>query len=253
MKNYKAFIVEGEEREVKIVENLKTNFFDETALIITLPAGQNIYMLWKKMKADEFETDIIEVLRESNEKIRKFLKEIERDNISEVFLFFDYDAHQKNLSKEDKDDVIERMLCSFNNETENGKLYISYPMVEALRDFDGKNQEDRKDWFYKISDYSEYRKFSARRGHNTDIRKYSLEIWNVLIKEFIEKISFLCGIERLISHKEYKGRVTPIFIYKKEKKFKDKVLILSAFPEFLLDYFTEKFWDKCLSTEKNEK
>lgn len=28
------------------------------------------------------------------------------------------------------------MLVSFDNETENGKLYISYPMVEALRDFE---------------------------------------------------------------------------------------------------------------------
>jgi len=27
-------------------------------------AGQNIYMLWKKLKEDDFETDLIEVLRE---------------------------------------------------------------------------------------------------------------------------------------------------------------------------------------------
>ena len=108
-KDYKAFIVEGEARE-------------------------NIYMLWKKLKADDFDTDIIEVLRESNKKIREQLEGLSRDDFSEVFLFFDYDAHQTNLGKSDDGDVINHMLESFDNETENGKLYISYPMVEALRE-----------------------------------------------------------------------------------------------------------------------
>ena len=54
-------------------------------------------MLWKKLKADDFDTDIIEVLRESNKKIREQLEGLSRDDFSEVFLFFDYDAHQTNL------------------------------------------------------------------------------------------------------------------------------------------------------------
>ena len=66
-KDYKAFIVEGEAREPQIIENLSRIFFrQENVKIITLPACENIYMLWKKLKADEFDTDIIEVLRESN-------------------------------------------------------------------------------------------------------------------------------------------------------------------------------------------
>ena len=249
--NYKVFIVEGEEREVRIIKNLKANFFKNgESLIITLPAGQNIYMLWKKMKKDEFETDIIEVLRESDSKIRKDLEEIRRDDISEVFLFFDHDAHQTNLSKKDEGDVIDMMLHSFDNETENGKLYISYPMVEALRDFDGEEVINRENWFYNISDYSRYRKFSARRNRNIDFRKYSEETWSLLIKEFIEKISFLYNTKGIIDYKEYRDNIDPIIIYKTEKTFGDKVLILSAFPEFLLDYFPEDFWNKCLKIEK---
>lgn len=40
------------------------------------------------------------------------------------------------MGKSDDGDVINQMLESFDNETENGKLYISYPMVEALKDFE---------------------------------------------------------------------------------------------------------------------
>ena len=58
-----------------------------------------------------------------------------RDDFSEVYLLFDYDTHQTNLGRKDDVDAVAQMLESFDNETENGKLYISYPMVEALRDY----------------------------------------------------------------------------------------------------------------------
>ena len=44
---------------------------------------------------------------------------LSRDDFSEVFLFLDYDAHQTNLGKSDDVDVINQMLESFDNETEN--------------------------------------------------------------------------------------------------------------------------------------
>ena len=110
-KDYKAFIVEGEAREPQVIDNISKVFFKHGNFkIITLPAGENIYMLWKKLKADDFDTDIIEVLRESNKKIREQLEGLSRDDFSEVFLFFDYDAHQTNLGKSDDGDVITRCL-----------------------------------------------------------------------------------------------------------------------------------------------
>ena len=136
-KDYKVFIVEGKAREPLIIDNILKVFFKQVKFkIITLPAGQNIYMLWKKLKEDDFDTDIIEVLREENEELKEQLAGLQRDDFSEIYLFFDYDGHQKNLGEFDSKDAIEQMLISFDNETENGKLYISYPMVEALRDFE---------------------------------------------------------------------------------------------------------------------
>ena len=97
-RDYKAFIVEGEAREPQIIDNISKVFFSHGNFkIITLPAGENIYMLWKKLKADDFDTDIIEVLRESNNDISKQLDGLSRDDFSEVCLFFDYDMHQTNL------------------------------------------------------------------------------------------------------------------------------------------------------------
>lgn len=132
-RDYKAFIVEGQAREPLIIDNISKVFFSHGNFkIITLPAGQNIYMLWKKLKEDDFNTDIIEVLREERKELAEQLVGLGRDDFSEVYLFFDYDGHQNNLGTADDGDVIEQMLKSFDNETESGKLYISYPMVELV-------------------------------------------------------------------------------------------------------------------------
>jgi len=55
----------------------------------------------KKLKEDDFETDIIEVLRESHDYIAEQLTGLSRDDFSEIYLFFDYDTHQTNMGKED--------------------------------------------------------------------------------------------------------------------------------------------------------
>ena len=203
-RDYKAFIVEGEAREPQIIDNIPKVFFSHGNFkIITLPAGENIYMLWKKLKADDFDTDIIEVLRESNDDISKQLDGLSRDDFSEVYLFFDYDMHQTNLGKEDDADAVKQMLESFDNETVNGKLYISYPMVEALRDYKSGICGDRVACFVAITDMKEYKNASAVRAVNPQFKEYDYEMMKkneYVSLESLEKIANVldCDIGDLV-------------------------------------------------------
>lgn len=45
-------------------------------------------MLWTKLREDDFNTDVISVLKEMNCKVAEF---------AEVYLFFDYDGHHNNI------------------------------------------------------------------------------------------------------------------------------------------------------------
>ena len=248
-KDYKAFIVEGEAREPLIIDNMSKVFFAHANFkIITLPAGQNIYMLWKKLKEDDFDTDIIEVLREEHEELEKQLEGISRNDFSEVYLFFDYDGHQNNLSEEDDCDVLEQMLISFDNETENGKLYISYPMVEALRDFEEGRCGKEGRCFVPIVEIGNYKFVSAERSFYPRFKDYDFTVWKSLIEVFAMKISCLAEWDIIITHEQYKEVVNPVAIYKMEMDIihEHKVFVLSAFPEFLLDYFGEKLWRTCV-------
>lgn len=210
-------------------------------------------MLWKRLKADDFDTDIIEVLRESNKEIRKQLLGLSRGDFSEVYLFFDYDAHQMNLGKADDGDVINQMLESFDNETENGKLYISYPMVEALRDFESGICGKPQNCFVAIKDLGEYKNVSSKRSFNPHFRDYDFDVWKEIIDVFAMRISCLLGRVEVVSYEQYLETASPynIYICEENETVKDRIFILSAFPEFLVDYFGMKLWKTCVKHTKN--
>ena len=254
-RDYKAFIVEGAAREPQIIDNIEKLFFSHgNVKIITLPAGENIYMLWKKLKADDFDTDIIEVLREGNEDIRKQLIGLSRDDFSQVFLFFDYDMHQNNLSKDDDTDVVARMLESFDNETENGKLYISYPMVEALRDYKPGVCGEKKTCYVSVEKMKEYKNSSSVRSANPRFKEYDFEIWKDIIDVFAMRISCLFRSTDTLEYEKYLEIASPDGIYLMENMEMQRkgVFVLSAFPEFLVDYFGVKLWRTCVNHKKNQ-
>ena len=91
---YKLIVVEGEDRENIVLESVEAFFFKKDKLkYINLPAKQNIYMLWNILKEDDFQTDIVEVLRDNVDGVSEKLSGVARDDIDEVFLFFDFDIH----------------------------------------------------------------------------------------------------------------------------------------------------------------
>lgn len=248
-KDYKVFIVEGEDREPQIISNISKVFFTHgNYKIITLPAGRNIYMLWAQMKEDDFDTDIVEILKEDNSDIANQLKGLSRNDFSEVYLFFDYDVHHRNLSDSLNDDVVRQMLESFDNETENGKLYISYPMVEALRDFMPGRCGIKEDCFIEKQALTDYKNISAERSLNPHLKKYNIDVWKDIIGVFAMRVFCLLDLSDTMEYELYSSEATPSQIYDMEVKKGEghRVFILSAFPEFLIDYFGVKLWKTCV-------
>lgn len=137
------FVFEGQKREPALFRSLERVILPESNERIICSYGNNIHALYQTMtqngKADEDEyLDLVSILRE-----RAFsdpdnpLNQISSSSdISEIYLFFDYDIHHqsrdRNSTIEDNTAHIEKMLAFFDNETENGKLFISYPMIEAI-------------------------------------------------------------------------------------------------------------------------
>ena len=148
-------------------------------------------------------------------------------------MFFDYDGHATNAS----DEKIKKMLEFFNEETEKGKLYISYPMVEAFKhieDFDA--FEELKVPCKKNIDY---KRIVRQKGLKSlkHIINYEIDNWSELINAHLKKMN-------KIVHNSYifpNDIIEQIIIFDNQlTKYIDldkTVGVLSAFPVFLHDYY----------------
>lgn len=243
----KLFIVEGEHRDYRFVNELTRCFFSRgkhDSRIINLPASQNLYMLYQKLAEDDFETDIVEILRDSVPSAKAILEGVCRQDIDEVFMFFDYDVHQNNIPEEvSPKSVLEKLIAFFDNETEQGKLYISYPMVEALYDYQDSECLSFSNCYTLIDDVKKYKDISGKDNPKASIH-FAIEDWRMILNIFYLRIKCLFEID-FLSFEYYRQNISPFTIFQAEKILEinsEKVFVLSGFPEFLFDYFKKDFW-----------
>ncbi len=130
------YLVEGK-KERTVNEQIRylnqINNFEVLPSGPTIVYGTTIYGLFKEVEeylADNIDFDLFPILttleaRKENTNI----EHINKNDISEIYLIFDYDPHASNFSKE----KIRKMCEIFNDEYTIGKLFINYPMIEVFR------------------------------------------------------------------------------------------------------------------------
>ncbi|MDY0018011.1 MAG: hypothetical protein RBS89_09270 [Candidatus Delongbacteria bacterium] len=249
MSNTILFIFEGEKTEPEIFENMKRYYFqDKTNSYLIATYNTNIYKLYEDV-FDDSDLDLVELLREKN---KETLKDTRRDDVDQIYLFFDYDGQASNFD----DHKIYEMLEFFNNETENGKLFISYPMVESLVDLAGlcDCNEERSKVLAKHN--VGYKKHVKKTSHIKIFSKMRRDDWEVIIKKSVLKANSIVRDEYLIPEYSVFLSFEQQVIFKKQlSRFihpLSKVAILCSFPMFILDYYGKVLYDMILREQSNE-
>lgn len=231
------FVFEGEHREKLYFESLEKAFFDGQHSRILVSFQNDIYELYKQLKADD-DLDPFELIKQLAPlaKNRELLADLRRDQIGQIYLFFDMEPHDEKFDSQKLLD----MLALFNNETEQGKLFISYPMVEAIRDID-----DHKEYLTRTVKREDcagkhYKSLSAERGNPiyADAKKIDKPTWQALISANLQKANYLISdrynqtpvIDQALIAQAQLEQFLP----------KGEVSVLAAFPIFLADYFGNK-------------
>lgn len=136
------FVLEGDAKEPKILDAVWNMMYAQLGghkppkTVYTYCT--HIYELFKELSVDP-DLDLLGLLKEDDPD--GILSDADGDTFSSIYLFFDYDGHVNMPRKDDGghwdgDDIISEMLNLFELETDNGKLFISYPMVEAIQHLD---------------------------------------------------------------------------------------------------------------------
>lgn len=251
------FLFEGKRREPVLFETLQKLFFPKANEQITCSFGNNIYQLYKELQEYGGDGDLVSILKEKySGRTDNPLKNVERSSdFSEIYLFFDYDFHNRNLSLEELNKQVSEMLALFNDETENGKLYINYPMVESIRYT--KELPDAKYYSYTVkreecsrfkslvSNFSYYGNLDflqvpSHKEASEEKRAELLQNWKYLKDQNVCKANFICtGQNAYTAEKETISQLR-IFEEQKNKYVLQEpccVAILNSFPLFLYDYF----------------
>lgn len=225
-------VFEGEKTEKQISDNMTQYFLNESAntIVYGFHCGE-IYSLYNKLQKDE-DLELFSLLKENLQHKNSLLQTVERDQVSEMYLFFDYDGHAPSAD----DDKLKNMLELFDNETEDyGKLYISYPMVEAIKHLN--TQYDYKE-LLAVSEPS-YKSIVSQAGQDRfkDLTSLTKDDWKIIIEENSQKINFI--INNVYSFPDKQMEQIEVFDKQKEKYLdtQGKVAVLSAFPIFLGDYY----------------
>lgn len=241
------FIVEGENRDWRFVDQMAGTFLQGrfATAVVSMPASQNIYMLYERLESDGFDTDVVEVLRESVPAAKEALDGISRGEIGEVYLFFDYDPHHDNIPGGGSSEAaLDKMLEFFDNETENGKLYISYPMVEALYDYRESRCQAFSSCLVPLADIGSYKRMSGKGNPNAS-GHMEIGQWKDILAIYPLKVRCLLGLDA-IDFDSYREAVTTESILESQRLLGTEqglVFVLSAFPQFLYDYFKRDFWN----------
>ena len=251
------FVFEGKRREPDIFRTLEYLFFPKGQTIVC-SFGNNIYELYRQLKALGGGGDIVSILREKyeNSPDSPFSPDTKSSDFSEIFLFFDYDFQNRNLTMEQMNRQISEMLDLFNDETDNGQLYINYPMIEAIRYTKELPDSHFSDYCVSRTDCHDKgfkdlaQQFSAYGSLDfivLDFRKAPSEKkvsivkqnWALLERQNVVKANWICNgeldipvdKETISQQRIFESQLSQFIVPKNE------VSILSAFPLFKFNYF----------------
>ncbi|QWF72000.1 hypothetical protein KEF85_05965 [Methylomonas paludis] len=259
MANNILFVFEGEKTE-QIIANGFLKFYPlgSKTTILTAYCAE-IYQLWREVSQDE-DVDLFAIIkkriansdRSINVESYQLLKDIGSESVSEIYLFFDYDGHAQSSRNNGHDEDITQMLTHFNVETGNGKLYISYPMVEALKhiqrtvDFNKMIVNAKTKIACNVQGVN-YKNLVASQTDFQDITRYSKNDWSYLILTHVVKANYLFNKNSQLPESHFHVlAMTQALIFQKQLSeyilSSGKVAVLSGIPFFLIEYFGEPIW-----------
>lgn len=229
------FITEGEVDEPKFIDkvfskcypNIEYDYYAYSTSIHTLSS-----MLFNENgEIDEY-LDIKNVLKENEE--NEYKREKLSNKYSDIILVFDFDPHSDNPQFE----KIKKMMLFFNDSTDNGKLYINYPMMQSYKHIKNYFDSDFKNREVEVSKCSEYKQLVDKESVLKDLKKYTYPVIMKIIGFNLKKANYLLNSKYEIPSCDEFNKIDLDKIYDIQCKMKDenKVSVLNTFVFNIVEY-----------------
>ena len=241
------FVFEGGKAEPLVFDSLAKLFLTgEDVRVVT--CEHDLPTLFTRLKKNDYDLFRSLPLKENGIEIPDGVR---IDTLfSQIFLFFDYDFHNR-IGVEKVNEILEEMLEYFDDETVNGKLYVNYPVIESLKYT--KEMPDEKYHEYVVSrsvcaehkfkglseefafaEAKQYRFIDLSKTPTEEVRRN----WELLRDQNVRKANYICAGENVLPENKEDIAQDKLFDAQKSNyvEVNDSVAILNSFPIFLFEY-----------------
>lgn len=226
-------LVEGARTDARLMEKLLAIYNIDVKYEI-VSYGTNIYTLYGEMFAenDPSMVDLLQILKARE--IDPSKKAIFDASYSDILLIFDFDPHAPDFSPE----KIRRMSEYFVESSDMGKLYLSYPMVEAFYHMSSIPDEQYNNRFATLEELQAgaYKMRVNLENRNHDYTKFAADRveCNIVIRQNIDKARSITHEEKVSEYLPGQAQIlTAQLVLLMEER---KVAVLSTCPFFIPDY-----------------
>lgn len=234
MENSKSkilLIVEGEKIEPRILGSESHGLLSLIGADYEIvPFANPIYELYEAYKDGQYDNMVSYLRQEKGLKIDDSV--LSKNAFSAIYLIFDFEPQDHKYS----DEKIKDLLNTFNNETELGKLYINYPMVEAyyhLESLPDPNYNTRTISLKGLNG-KKYKKI-VHESTKLKLNKITNRDLCYIIMHNYNKSKY---ITNTVSENIPYDKVLDVQIDMKNEK--NEIYVLSTFPLFIMDYNYDK-------------
>ena len=242
-------IIEGESCEKAFFDKfIKTIKADKNITII--PFCNDIYELYKHIEelGETTTKDVILNYCDLDDKTRQLLKETK---FVYTYLVFDLDLQDGNEDeRKEKLKQVDNMLNLFNNETEYGKLFVNYPMMESYRHFDITNPTTLNNKSVVVDNeiLTHYKELVGKEGSNKNVNKYtSKDFYTITLAHLMQANLLVNGQFKKPNSIDYVDLIDIANINKKQSNLilkKKKMLVLNT-----STFLYSEFYDKILKSK----
>ncbi|MCM1112090.1 MAG: hypothetical protein NC399_02425 [Muribaculum sp.] len=141
------------------------------------------------------------------------------------------------------------MLKTFNNETEFGKLYVSYPMIEAIKEIDIKIKDYIR-LYLSLDEIFDYKQNPFLQSDFGNYYRLEKEHWVIACNASRKRASILAQYKEQCNYNYFIHNLDQesLYFFQKKNYINNGHLlcILNSVPLFLLEYFGEDFWNQVM-------
>lgn len=236
-------IIEGDSDEPKFFDKLfskcnrkaKYKFYSYRTTIHIL--SQELYNNYPDFDDGYIDIKLILASLEKDEQKKALLL----SQYSDIYLVFDFEPQHDHPHF----DTVRRMIAYFNDSTNQGKLFINYPMMQSYKHFDKLPCPNYEFLKVTLDEIKDYKRIVGEFSNYTDLNTYDYIIFYSIAIHNLKKANKLFGDKYEIYNDEkyVKRDFTNIFDYQLQAlQCKEIVYVLNTCIFALIDFAPKKFF-----------